>query len=57
MHHKKGWISKRKEGLFRLRLCLELGKIKKRYKTIYAPESMVHFVIQKLGEKYKDEQA
>ena len=52
MHHKKGWISKRKEGLFRVRFRLELGKIKKRYKTKWVPESMVHFMIQKLGEKY-----
>lgn len=55
MHHKKGWISKRKERLFRVRFRLELGKINKRCKVIYAPESMVHFVIQKLGEKYKND--
>ena len=57
MHHKKGWVNRRKERFFRVKFRFELGKINKRCKTIYAPESMVHFVIQKLGEKYKDEQA
>ena len=57
MHHRKGWISKRKEGLFRFKLHLNNGKYEKRFKTKWVPESMVHFVIQKLGEKYKDEQA
>ena len=55
MHHKKGWVNRRKERFFRVKFRFELGKINKRCKTIYAPESMVHFVIQKLGEKYKDE--
>lgn len=43
MHHKKGWISKRKEGLFRFKLHLNKknNKYEKHFKTKWVPESFV----------------
>ena len=56
MHHRKGWISKRKEGLFRFKLHLNNGKYEKRFKTKWVPENMVAFILRQEVEKRKDEE-
>ena len=49
MHHKKGWMNRRKESLFRLRFKIGL----KRGKVRWIPESLVGKVLHALVYELK----
>ena len=55
MHHKKGWISKRKEGLFRFKLHLNKknNKYEKHCKTKWVPESLAAKILYALVYELK----
>lgn len=48
MHHKKGWMNRRKEPLFRIRIVFE-GQ--KRGKTKWIPRSLVAKILEALTHK------
>lgn len=51
MHHKKGWMNRRKEDLFRLRFKTGL----KRGKTRWVPRSLVAKILEALTHKLEAE--
>ncbi len=49
MHHRKGFMNRRKEPLFRMRICIEGQKMKP--KTVWLTKSQVLQILTRMGGK------
>ena len=52
MHHRKGWMNRRKEPLFRIRIVFE-GR--KRFKTRWIPQSLVGRLLERMNQEFETE--
>lgn len=52
MHHRKGWMNRRKEPLFRIRIVFE-GR--KRCKTRWIPQSLVGRLLERMNQEFETE--
>lgn len=54
MHHRKGWVNKLREPLYKLKLTMEIGKIKKRCRTEWVRRNKLLMILKVYGGELND---
>ena len=54
MHHRKGFMNKLREPLYKLKLTMEIGKIKKRCGTEWVSRNKLLMILKVYGGELND---